>query len=105
MGHDQFDILVLESGSIDLLSIVLIIVLLVLAGIDSLALSVVVGVIMARVVVSSVVVGFSGGELLGSRCLSLGVQVLNLGLTEDAVKNISRSLRVMLSVDLHVGVG
>jgi hypothetical protein len=47
------------------------------------------------------------GELLGSGSLGLRVQVLNLGLTEDAVLRISDccySLNVY-SRCLHVGVG
>jgi len=43
-----------------------------------------VGVVVAGVVVSSVIVGLLSSEGLSSRCLSLGVKILNLGLTEDA---------------------
>jgi hypothetical protein len=86
LGHDQLNILVLKTRSINLLSIIFVLILLVITGINSLALSVsvVVIVIMARVIVSGVVVSLSSSELLGSRSLSLGVKVLNLGLTEDA---------------------
>lgn len=45
---------------------------------------------MARVVVSGVVVSLLSGDLLSGRSLGLGVEILNLGLTEDATKNISR---------------
>jgi hypothetical protein len=41
---------------------------------------------VARVVVSGVVVGLGSSELLGSRSLRLGVQILDLGLTENAAK-------------------
>jgi archaellum biogenesis protein FlaJ (TadC family) len=42
LGHDQFNILVLETSSIDLLSIIFVIILLVITSIDGLALAVVV---------------------------------------------------------------
>jgi hypothetical protein len=45
---------------------------------------VVVGVVVTGVVVASVVVGVSSCELLSGRCLCLGVEILNLGLAEDA---------------------
>jgi hypothetical protein len=43
-------------------------------------------VIVAGVVVSSVVMSLSSGELLSSGSLCLGVKVLDLGLTENAIK-------------------
>jgi hypothetical protein len=88
LGHDQLDILVLKTRSIDLLSIILVIVLLVITLVDSLALSVVVRVVVARVVVSGVVVLLLGGELLSSGSLGLGVEILNLGLTEDTSREV-----------------
>jgi hypothetical protein len=74
--------------------------------IDSLALSVVVGVIVARVVVSGVVVLLLSSELLGSGSLSLGVEILDLGLTEDAIAEaISMCVCWKESTPcLHVGV-
>lgn len=45
---------------------------------------------MARVVVSGVVVSLLSGDLLRSRRLGLGVEILNLGLAEDAVSNVRR---------------
>jgi hypothetical protein len=88
LGHDQLNILVLEARSINLLSVILVLILLIITGINSLALSVsvivVVVVIVARMIMSGVVVSLSSSELLGSRSLSLGVKILNLGLTEDA---------------------
>jgi hypothetical protein len=42
LGHDQLDILVLKTAGIDFLSIVFVVVLLVIASIDSLALAVIV---------------------------------------------------------------
>jgi hypothetical protein len=60
LSHDQLDILVLKTSSIDFFSIVLVIVLLVITSIDGLALAVVVTrVIVAGVVMSRVVVGLS----------------------------------------------
>lgn len=84
MGHDQLDILVLQTSSINLLSLILVFILLV-TGVDGLALAVVVGVVVASVVMSSVVVGLLGSQLLSGRGLGLGVEILDLGLTEDAV--------------------
>lgn len=57
-------------------------------------------------VVASVVV-LGGSELLGSSGLGGGVQVLNLGLTEDAVKefgSVCGCCRLMVGECLHVGV-
>jgi hypothetical protein len=83
LGHDQFDILVLQTSSIDLLSLVLILVFLGIASLNSLALSVVVVVVVASVIVSGVVMGLLGGQLLSSVELSLGVEILDLGFSED----------------------
>ncbi len=44
---------------------------------------------LGGVVVASVLVGGLGGELLGSLGLGLGVEVLDLSLTEDAVPCVS----------------
>jgi hypothetical protein len=86
LRHDEFDILVLDTLSINWLSIILVIVLLVVAGLDGLALAVrvAVGVVVAGVVVSSVVVRLLSCEGLSGGCLSLGVEILDLGFTEDA---------------------
>ena len=82
MGHDELDVLCLQTGVIDLLTVVLFLLgLLTSITLDGLAL---VGA-LGGVVVAGVLVGRLCGELLSSGCLSLGVQVLNLGLTEDAV--------------------
>jgi nitrogen fixation/metabolism regulation signal transduction histidine kinase len=89
LGHDQLDVLILKTRSIDLLSIVLIIVLLVITLIDCLSFSIVMGVIVARVVVSGVVMLLLSSELLGSGSLSLGVEILDLGLTEDTLQKQS----------------
>ena len=85
MLHDKLDVLGLKTGVVDLFAIILFFLLLLLNG---LALAVVVVVVMAGVVVSSV---FSIGELLGSGSLSLGVQVLNLSLAEDAAVVLLRA--------------
>lgn len=83
MGHDQLDILVLKTRCIDFLSVILVFVLLVITGLDGLALAVVVGMVVARVVVSGVVVGLCSSKLLSGRSLGLRVQVLDLGLTKN----------------------
>lgn len=88
--HDQLNVLGLETSVIDLLAIILFLFLLSVARIDSLAL---VRVIVAGVVTTST---FLVGELLSSRSLGLRVEVLDLGLSEDAAKlsvTASRSLR------------
>lgn len=77
--HDQFDVLRLKSRVVDLLAVVLLLFLLLF---DSLALAVVVVVVVSGVVVST---GLGGGKLLGCRSLGLRVQVLDLGLAEDAM--------------------
>jgi hypothetical protein len=87
LSHDQLDILVLKTRGVDFLSIILIIVLLVITLIDSFALSVVMSsVIMSRVVMSGVIVLLLSRKLLGSRCLSLGIEILDLGLTENTAE-------------------
>ena len=83
LSHDELDVLGLKAGVVDLLAIVLLLLLL-LSTLDGLAL-----VTLGRVVVTGVVVGGLAGELLGSLGLGLGVEVLNLGLTEDAVLQVS----------------
>lgn len=84
MSHDQFDILGLKARIIDFLTIVLLFFLLGFRGVDSLALSVVVSVVVAGVGISTAWGSvLSGSKLLSGGCLSLRVQVLNLGLTED----------------------
>ena len=88
LGHNQLDILVLKTGSINLLLILLFLLLLGLSTLNSLTLTLV-RVVVARVVVTSVVVRLSSGKLLSSGSLSLGVKVLNLSLTEDAVGLVS----------------
>ena len=84
LGHDKVNVLGLEAGLINLLAVVLLFFFL---GLDfgGLALAVVV-VVVVVVVVTSVLTtgGLGGGQLLSSRSLGLGVQVLDLGLTEDA---------------------
>ena len=83
LGHDKLDVLGLETSAVDLLAIVLLLLLL-LGTLDGLAL-----VTLGGVIVAGVVVGGLAGELLGSLGLGLGVEVLNLGLTEDAVHLVS----------------
>ena len=80
--HDELDVLGLKARVVNLL-IVILLLLLVLLVLDSLALALA-G--LVAVVVAGVVVGCGLGlsKLLGGGSLSLGVEVLDLGLTEDA---------------------
>lgn len=75
LSHDEFNVLGLKTGVVDLLAVVLLLLLLLGLGLLALAL-VLVGVLGGSG-------ALSGSELLGGRGLGLGVQVLNLGLTED----------------------
>jgi hypothetical protein len=99
LGHDKLNVLGLETGLVNLLTVILLFLLLLGLDLGGLALvGVVVGVLGGTLLL---------GELLGSGGLGLRVQVLNLGLTEDAVLCIS-SYSCPLDVDgvcLHVGVG
>jgi hypothetical protein len=81
LSHDELNVLGLQTRVVNLLAVVLILVLLSL-GLRGLALAL-------GVVVTSVSVGTCGlgsSELLSSIDLRLSVQVLNLGLTEDAAR-------------------
>lgn len=83
LSHDQLDVLSLETGLVNLLTIILLLFLLGLS-LGGLALAVVV-VMVVVVVVTGVLTGSLGGsQLLGGGSLGLGIQVLNLGLSEDA---------------------
>ena len=84
LGHDELDVLGLKTGVIDLLTVILLLLGLLL---DLLLLAVSVGVVVVVIVVVAgvaVTLLLSLGELLGGGSLSLGVEVLDLGLTEDA---------------------
>lgn len=63
-------------------------------------------VVVVIVVMAGVVVGGSlgVGELLSGRGLSLGVQVLNLGLTEDAATLSVAGPSIEHGFSIHVGV-
>jgi hypothetical protein len=76
--HDQLNVLSLETRVINLFPIILIFVLLCFNG---LALVVMIMIVACVVMAGS---NFSIGELLGSGCLCLGVQVLDLSFTKDA---------------------
>jgi hypothetical protein len=88
LGHDQLDILILNTGGI-LLSILILIVLLAVASVNGLALAmiVVMVVVMAGVVMSCVVMSLLRSQLLSGRDLGLGVEVLDLGFTENTACN------------------
>lgn len=96
LGHDKLDVLGLKTGVVDLLTIVLLL-LLGLSTSDGLAL-----VALGGVVVASVLVGGLGGELLGSLGLGLGVEVLDLSLTEDAVPCVSIDSPSNQSLDSNI---
>lgn len=82
MRHDKLNILVLKAFLVHWLTIGLIFVLVFLVtSVNTLAL--VVGVRVRRVVVSLVVMGISGGQLLSCGSLGLRVEVLNLSLSKD----------------------
>lgn len=90
LSHDELNVLRLKTSIVNLLAIVLFLLgLLTSIAFDCLAL---VGT-LGRVVVAGVLVGRLCGKLLGSGCLSLGVQVLDLSLTEDAI-SLYQSLQI-----------
>lgn len=82
LGHDELNVLVLDALGVNLLAVILLLLLLGVVGL--------VGVAVAGVVVAGVVVlgGALGGELGSGGLLSGSGGVLNLGLTEDAVRKI-----------------
>lgn len=86
MGHNQLDILILNTGGI-LLSILILLVLLAVASVNCLALAMVVVmvVVMAGVIMACVVMSLLCSQLLSGRDLGLGVEILNLGFTENTV--------------------
>ena len=99
LGHDKLNVLGLKTGLVDLLTVILLFLLLLGLNLGGLALvGVVVGVLSGTLLL---------GELLGSGSLGLRVQVLNLGLTEDAVFCVSDCCCSLHVYDrcLHVGVG
>lgn len=100
LGHDKLNVLGLKTGLVDLLTVILLFLLLLGLNLGGLALvGVVVGVLSGTLLL---------GELLGSGSLGLRVQVLNLGLTEDAALRVSCIYLCCRYMDvgyLHVGVG
>ena len=105
MLHDEVDVLWLKSRIVHLLLIILFLLILILVLVVLLALDSLVVVIMV-VIVAGVVVGLSlgAGDLLGSRGLGLGVQILDLSLTEDAVKTSAAVADELWDWSLHPGV-
>lgn len=84
LGHDQFDILSLKARIIDFLTIVFFLLLLGFRGIDALALDFLREVDTALGLSTTLAGVLGGSKLLSGGCLCLGVQILDLGLTEDA---------------------
>jgi hypothetical protein len=80
LGHDKFDVLGLQAGIVDFFVIV-IVFLLSLLVFNLLALSVLIVVIVTGVVFT----GLLSSELLSGGGLVLRVEILDLGLTEDAI--------------------
>ena len=105
MLHDEVDVLWLKSRIVHLLLIILFLLILILVLVVLLALDSLVVVIMV-VIVAGVVVGLSlgAGDLLSSRGLGLGVQVLDLSLTEDAIKTSAVVPDKLWDWSLHPGV-
>lgn len=101
LGHDELNVLSLKPSVVNLLTIVLLLLTrLARAFLDGLAL---VGA-LSRVVVRSLVGGLRG-ELLGSGSLSLNVQVLDLGLTENAATELAiMRFQSQFQSFLHPGV-
>lgn len=103
--HDKLNVLALETGVINLLVIVLLLFLLLV--LDGLALGGLVTVVVASVVVG---LGLGLSKLLGGGGLGLGVEVLDLGLTEDAgagsvggkaMEGQQTNIQVLLEGDLY----
>lgn len=81
LRHDKLDVLVLDALGVHLLAVILLFLgSLVGGGVGALD-----GLTAGLAVVVAGVVVLGGGELLGSGGLGGGVEVLDLGLTEDAV--------------------
>jgi hypothetical protein len=79
LGHDELNVLLLDTVGVDVLLVILLL-LIVLLGVGRAG-----GLGLAVAVAGVVVLGTAGGgELLGSGGLGGGVEVLDLGLTEDA---------------------
>lgn len=106
LGADKLNVLVLQTRGVNL-SLVLLLSLLVARGLGGLALAVVVLVVVLMVVAGVVVARVfrvSLRQLLGSRGLGLGVEVLDLGLAKDAGTCQSATHDDAGAYILHVGV-
>lgn len=104
LRHDELNVLVLDALGVHLLAVILLLLgSLVGRGVGALdGLAAGLAVVVARVVVLGL------GELLRGGGLGRGVEVLDLGLTEDAVGREPRSASLLRSGGrlgcLHVGV-
>lgn len=83
LGHDEVNVFGLETGLVNFLAVVFLFFLLVL-GLGGLALGKVLLDLVAGVLTTTG--GLGGSQLLSGRSLGLRVQVLDLGLTEDAIR-------------------
>lgn len=86
LGHDELNILVLDALGVHLLAVILLLLSSLLGGIATLDGLAGLAVVVARVVV------LSGSQLLSSGGLGGGVQVLDLGLTEDAASSSCQTM-------------
>lgn len=93
MLHDQFDVLALQTLLVDLLTIILFLFILVVVVMAFMVVVVLDGLSFA-VVVASVRV-LASNDLLSSGSLSLGVEILDLSLAEDA-KGMSAEFMLQL---------
>ena len=84
MAHDELDVLVLQTFSIDIF-VIIVVILLGISSIDNFALAVIMEMVMAGVVMAGVIMVPSRGQLLGSGSLSLRIEILDFSFTEDAV--------------------
>jgi hypothetical protein len=100
LSHDKFNVLGLQAGIVDFLLIV-IVFLLGLLVFDLLALSVLIVVVMT----SMIFTGLLSCELLSGGSLVLRVEILDLGLTENAILMLVPASRIPLAVNkTHIQV-
>ena len=98
LGHDELNVLWLETSLVNLLTVILLLGLGVGTGVDGLAL---VTVIVPSVVTRGTLLVL---QLLSSSGLCLRVQVLNLGLTENAIPSQYATHLYVTARNSHPGV-
>lgn len=100
LGHDELDVLALQASSINLLALILLLVLLTLNSVGS---SLLVG--SGSEISLEVRDTLTSLEVLSGGSLGLGVEVLNLGLSEDDPGVASRGLVDIRIVDNKQDLG